>query len=176
MNSNFSNLLDLRNLQEQVKKVFCYQTLFWPFTVWINCSKDLKFFCKFSAFSLEFQKFFSIEQFFLTVGQNNFGNKIPFLYLVQVFLDETLLFQNNFSHALKPPLYMQTFLQVFKFWYDPILQNKWSIFTAIIELLSLRNIWKIIVCIEICNWSNFLNSLGKFWFNVHWPQKVVKLN
>ena len=28
-------------------------------------------FCKFSAFSLEFQ-------FFLTVGQNNFGNKIPF--------------------------------------------------------------------------------------------------
>ena len=31
------------------------------------------------AFSLEFQKFFSLEQFFLTVGQNNFGNKIPLL-------------------------------------------------------------------------------------------------
>ena len=29
---------------------------------------------------LEFQKFFSITRpFFLTVGQNNFGNKIPFL-------------------------------------------------------------------------------------------------
>ena len=37
-------------------------------------------FCKFSAFSLEFQKFFSItKQCFLTVGQNNFGNKIPFI-------------------------------------------------------------------------------------------------
>ena len=40
--SNCSNLLDLRNLQEQVKKAFCYQKLFWPFTVWINCSSDLK--------------------------------------------------------------------------------------------------------------------------------------
>ena len=27
-NSNCSNSLDLRNLQEQVKKAFCYQTLF----------------------------------------------------------------------------------------------------------------------------------------------------
>ena len=42
LNSNCSNLLDLRNLQEQVKKAFCYQKLFWPFTVWINCSSDLK--------------------------------------------------------------------------------------------------------------------------------------
>ena len=37
-------------------------------------------FCKFSAFSFELQKFFSnTRTFFLTVGQNNFGNKIPFL-------------------------------------------------------------------------------------------------
>ena len=28
MNSNCSNLLDMRNLQEQVKKAFCYQKLF----------------------------------------------------------------------------------------------------------------------------------------------------
>ena len=28
----------MRNLQEQVKKSFCYQKLFWPFTVWINFS------------------------------------------------------------------------------------------------------------------------------------------
>ena len=27
----------MRNLHEQVKKAFCYQKLFWPFTVWINC-------------------------------------------------------------------------------------------------------------------------------------------
>ena len=57
----------MRNLQEQVKKPICYQKLFWPFTVWINCSSDLENFCKFKA-----------EQFFLKVGQNNFGNKIPF--------------------------------------------------------------------------------------------------
>ena len=34
------DLLDLRNLQEQVKKAFCYQKLFRPFTVRINCSSD----------------------------------------------------------------------------------------------------------------------------------------
>ena len=62
--SNSSNLLYLRNLQEQVKQAFCYQKLFWPFTVWINCSSDHSR---------------SLEQFFLTVGQNNFGNKIPFV-------------------------------------------------------------------------------------------------
>ena len=67
MNYNCSYLLDMRNIQEQVKKAFCYQKLFWPFTVRINCSSYLK---KFSR---------SLEQFFfLTVGQNNFGNKIPF--------------------------------------------------------------------------------------------------
>ena len=72
MNSNCSNLLDPRNLQEQVKKAFCYNKLFWPFTVWINCSSDFKFFeNSFKSFS------WSLEQFFLSVGQNNFDNKIP---------------------------------------------------------------------------------------------------
>ena len=39
---NCSNLLDLSNLQEQVKKAFCYHKLFGPFTVRTNCSSDLK--------------------------------------------------------------------------------------------------------------------------------------
>ena len=43
----------MKNLQEQVEKAFCYQKLFWPFTVWTNCSSDLKIFR-------------SLEQFFLT--------------------------------------------------------------------------------------------------------------
>ena len=43
-NSDCSNFLVMRNLQEQVKKAFCYQKLFWTFTVWINCSSDLKIF------------------------------------------------------------------------------------------------------------------------------------
>ena len=58
--------------------VFCYQ----------NCSDLLwsQKFCKFEAEGREFQKFFLItRQFFLTVGQNNFGNKIPFLSFLQRF-------------------------------------------------------------------------------------------
>ena len=38
---NWSNILDIRNLQEQVKKIFFYQNLLRPFTVRIN---DLKTF------------------------------------------------------------------------------------------------------------------------------------
>ena len=80
LNYNCSNFLDLRNLQEQVKKAFCYQKLFWPFTVWINCSSDLKIFANSRPSASNFKSFSrSLEQFFLTVGQNNFGNKIPFL-------------------------------------------------------------------------------------------------
>ena len=69
---------DLKNLQEQVKKAFCYQKLFWPFTVWINCSSDLKIFENSQPSASNFKSFFrSLQQFFLTVGQNNFGDKIP---------------------------------------------------------------------------------------------------
>ena len=87
MNSNCSYLLDLRNIQEQVKKAFCYQKLFWPFTVWINCSSDLKNFENSQPSASNFKSFSrSVEQFFLTVGQNNFGNKIPsFCVQVSVF-------------------------------------------------------------------------------------------
>ena len=49
-------------------------------SVWINCSSDLKEFANFWPSALNFQSFSqSLEQFFLTVDQNNFGNKIPFL-------------------------------------------------------------------------------------------------
>ena len=39
LNSNCSNLLDMGNLQEQIKKAFCYQKLFRPLSVGINCFK-----------------------------------------------------------------------------------------------------------------------------------------
>ena len=70
---NCSNLSSLRNLQEQVKKAFCYQELFWPFTVWINCSSDREKLLKFEAEGQEFAKWMrSLEQFIQTVnGQNN---------------------------------------------------------------------------------------------------------
>ena len=74
LNYNCSNLLTMRNLQEQVKKAFCYQKLFSPFTVWINW----KLFANSRPSPLNFKSFSrSLKQFFLTVGQNNFGNKIP---------------------------------------------------------------------------------------------------
>ena len=63
----------MRNLQEQVKKAFCYQKLFWPFTVWINCSSDLKNFANSQPSASNFKSFSqSLEQFCLTKGQNNF--------------------------------------------------------------------------------------------------------
>ena len=60
------------------KKTFYYQKLFWPFTVWINCSCDLKKFANFWPSGSNFKRFFwSLKHFFLAVGQNNSGNKIP---------------------------------------------------------------------------------------------------
>ena len=63
--------MNLRNLQEKVVLTF---------TVRINWSSDLKNFAN-SRPSVSNFKFFSrsLEQFFLTVGQNNFGNKIPLI-------------------------------------------------------------------------------------------------
>jgi hypothetical protein len=62
---NCSNLLDLKNLQvEQVRKAFCYQKLFWPFTVWTNCCSDLKIFANSCPSASNFK-------FLLTVGQTN---------------------------------------------------------------------------------------------------------
>ena len=63
MNYNCSIFWDIRNLQEQA---FYSQKLFWPFTVWINCSSDLKNFEKsrpsasnFKSFSRSLEIFFS---------------------------------------------------------------------------------------------------------------------
>ena len=69
LNLNCSNLLDMKNLQEQVWKTFYYQELFWP---GLYCCSDRENFLKFEAEGREFAKFLS------TIGQNNFDNKIPF--------------------------------------------------------------------------------------------------
>ena len=80
MNYNCSNFLDVRNLQEQVKKALCYQKLFCLFTVWKKYSSNLKNFANSRPSASNFKSFSqSLEQFFLTIGQNNFCNKIPFL-------------------------------------------------------------------------------------------------
>ena len=51
--------IDMRNLQEQIKKVFCYQKLFWRFTVWMNWSGVREKCLEFEAEGREFAKKFS---------------------------------------------------------------------------------------------------------------------
>ena len=94
----------MRNLQEQVKKSFCYLKLFWPFTVKTNCSSDLKIFVNSWPSASNFKSFFSITRtIFLTVGQNNFGKKIPCTFLIMCCLcPEKLLkawLQNSHLYA-----------------------------------------------------------------------------
>ncbi len=96
MNPNSSYLLDLRNLQEQIKKAL----LFSHFTVRIICSSDLKSFANSRPSAMNFKSFsWSLEQFFLTVSQNNFSNKIPFFWslgwLWVWFFSNLFYFQNT---------------------------------------------------------------------------------
>ena len=126
-----SNLLDMRNLQDQVKKAFCHQKLFWPFTVWINCSSDLKNFANPRPSASNFKSFSqSLEQFFLTVGQNIFGNKIQFL--LETLCDLAFAFTSvNFPNvATKSRLKLTTIPKVW-LW----LKYKWVSFpcTSIFE-------------------------------------------
>ena len=95
--------IDSRKMQGQSTFKFQY---FFPirilivliYYIWENSRKKLKNillpknvltfhcqkFCNFSAFSLEFQKFSrSLDKFFLKVGQNNFGNKIPIAHFLK---------------------------------------------------------------------------------------------
>ena len=66
--------------------------MFWPFTVWTNCSSDIKFFANSRPSASNFKSFSrSLEQFFLIVCQNNFGNKIPFFKKLLVQIQKTFL-------------------------------------------------------------------------------------
>ena len=69
----------------KLKKHSVTKKMFWPFTAWTNCSSDLKIFANSRPSASSFKSFSrSLEQFFLTVGQNNFANKIPFFIMFQV--------------------------------------------------------------------------------------------
>ena len=71
----------------KVGKTFCYQKLFWHFTIWINCPSGFKSFANSRHLASNFKTFSrSLEQFFFTVGQNNFGNEIPFCITFVPFL------------------------------------------------------------------------------------------
>ena len=107
LNCNFSIVLDLRNLQEQVKKSILFQKLVRPFTVWINCSIYFKNLANSRTSASNFKSFsWSVEHFLFTVGQNNFGNKIQFtlhlnypnlniLIIANILSKKLIIFQNS---------------------------------------------------------------------------------
>ena len=79
--------------KEQVKKAFCYQNLFGPFTVWINCTSDLKTFANSQPSALNLKKKSqSLEQFFLTVGRTILVTKYHFLRFCRLNRTLDLLF------------------------------------------------------------------------------------
>ena len=67
----------MRSLQEQVNKPLLPKNVLT--LLQINCSSDLKIFANSQPSALNAKSFSrSLEQFFLTVGQKNLVNKIPF--------------------------------------------------------------------------------------------------
>ena len=69
-----------------------------------HCSSGLKNFENSQPSASNFKSFSrSLEQFFLTVGQNNFGNKIPILLFQhgrQIFLIAShTIYENGFSNS-----------------------------------------------------------------------------
>ena len=129
MNFNCSIFLDLRNLQEHIKKAFCYQKLFFPFTIWINCSSDLKNFANSRPSASDFKSLSrSLEHFFLTVGLNNFVNKIPLPFTFQGILmfcssmedhNLTTISQNTMAGLL---YFLSKMCQI-----GPLCFEKWSV-------------------------------------------------
>ena len=82
----------MRNLQEQVKK----------HSVTKNCSDlslSLKIFANSRPPASSFSR--SLEQFFLTAGQKNFGNKIPFEEIFEVVRDVINDLRTRREHALR---------------------------------------------------------------------------
>ena len=65
--------------------------MFWHFTVWINCSSDLKIFANSRPSASNYKSFSrSLEFIFFTIGQNNYGNKIPFFLLIFLVISSLL--------------------------------------------------------------------------------------
>ena len=74
LNYNCYIALGLRNLQQQVKRHSVSNIV-------LNCSRHLKIFVNSGPSTSNFKSFSqTLKQLFLTVGQNNYGNKIPITY------------------------------------------------------------------------------------------------
>ena len=116
MNSNCPNLLELwETSRNKLKKTFCYQKLFWPFIVQMNCSSDVKIFAQILDLQPRISKSFSqsLEHFFLTVSQDNFGNKIPILWRQNQWIIEN---KTKFFFSFRLSRNNRMSQVVFKFW------------------------------------------------------------
>ena len=97
--------------------------MFWTFPVLINCSCDLKNLANSWPSASNFKSFSqSQEHFFLTLGQNNFGNKIPLLHFDNFFPNclcenSILTIEYNFPKKAKARIMNWSFQQYFDFTY-----------------------------------------------------------
>ena len=81
LNSNYSNLLDLRS-RNNLKK-HSVTKMFYDLSLFEQIVLEISNFLQILGLQPRISKVFprSPEQFFLTAGQNNFGNKIPFTFI-----------------------------------------------------------------------------------------------
>ena len=78
--------VETQQKSRQVKKSFLLPKIVLTFHEFTNCFSDLKTFANSRPSVSNFKSLSrSLEQFFLTVGQNNFGNKMPLIALFRTY-------------------------------------------------------------------------------------------
>ena len=141
----------------------------------VHCLNELfywsQIFCKFSAFSLVFQKVSrSLEQFFLTVGQNNFGNKISFLtrpiwknmstkYFILIFLQLFNLLSQLFVYEIprRRPLKVLNYSKL------ALYESEWPSFL----IIYIRSMWCLITFwFSALRLLPFLNTIFIYFFPI----------
>ena len=175
MNFKCFNILDLRNLQEQVKKTFCFKICSdLAFTVWMNYSSDLKNVANSRPSNSNFKCFsHSLRQFFITVDQKIFGNKIPMISRYLFFND--FLWMKKCSIILKIATYFHNYRQHMKIYQclksqRPVLslKIKWSNVTLGLDYLVFVYSRSLKTREIYTNWDNLVClSLYIFWGQSH---------
>ena len=159
--------------------------MFWPFTVWINYFSDFKNFANSWPSASNFKSFSrSLEQFFLTAGQNKFCNKIPFIpkqtYLTHIFLSkqleknaQNLLILCTFSGILTYRLFKDGPKPILKIVHAVIMISVFILTViALIAVFDFHNLKSIPNMYSVHSWMGILTvilfsfqvcKLGNFW-------------
>ena len=140
-----------------------FHKLFWPFTVWINCSSEHLFF-KFWAFNLEFQKFFSITITFSShSGLKQFWKKNSNVHNLHLSLEiGKCLTKKEIIDETKPRLFAKE-LDSFAFEsHASSLQ-----FFCVSKVLLITSCGEPLFMKHGMNWNmDWFGLLGKFWYFV----------